>query len=306
MPILITDVKNKFEFKNGFTYEQGYQNNEIAFKAQMSLSALESRTSRKRLNISELEKDNQAAEVFMTALRLSIESGEYSKIVTFHSQYMFDIHSFGGAPHTNERFLPWHRVYLLKFENLLNEVMEKANPGKEYNISIPYWNWEQYREIPHLLKDYMPAMDIEVYLYDDNNQQTGSQVFNLQVERSPDDNLSDKLPIQSMIDQISAKDTFVEFTDRLEKLPHNRVHSLIGGTMSDASVSPADALFWLHHANIDKIWASWTQQKISEGKTEFIYPNLSGREAEMHPWYPEFVEIQTRNISELGYTYSNM
>lgn len=301
-------MESKLEFtKYKFSYEQGYRNNEAFFKMPMAPSAaLAIRTTRKRLSIAELEKDSQASETFMTALRLSIESGEYSKLVSYHSQFMFDIHSFAGAPHTNERFLPWHRVYLLKLEGLLNEVMRKANPGKEYNIAIPYWNWEQYREIPRLLKDFMPTMDVEVYLYDENNQPAGSEVANLQVERLIDPNFSNRLPDQAMINQIIQKETFVEFTDRLEKFPHNRVHVLVGGTMSDPLISPADPLFWLHHANIDKIWASWTQSKINDGKTEYIYPNLSEREAEMHPWYPEFVETQTRSIAELGYTYTNI
>jgi hypothetical protein len=47
----------------------------------------------------------------------AISSGEYSKLVTFHSKYMFEIHSFCDA-WTNQRFLPWHRVSLVKFEEL--------------------------------------------------------------------------------------------------------------------------------------------------------------------------------------------
>jgi tyrosinase len=300
-------MENKLEYnKIKFTYEQGYRNNEAFLRIPLPSRTLNAQTPRKRMNIKELENDSEASETFMTAMKLSIESGEYSKLVTHHSQFMFDIHSFGGSPHTNERFLPWHRVYLLKFENLLNETMRKANPGKEYNIAIPYWNWEQYREIPSLLRDFMPTMDVEVYLYDDNNQPTGSQVVNLQVERSLDPDFGNQLPKDNIIKQIMAKDTFVEFSDRLEKIPHNRVHVLVGGTMSNPLVSPLDPLFWLHHANIDKIWASWTQLKINEGKLEYIYPNLSGREAEMHPWFPEFMEIQTRNIVELGYTYTHL
>jgi hypothetical protein len=34
------------------------------------------------------------------------------------------------------------------------------------------------------------------------------------------------------------------------------VHNAVGGTMASAS-SPADPLFFLHHANIDRIWSEW-------------------------------------------------
>lgn len=37
---------------------------------------------------------------------------------------------------------------------------------------------------------------------------------------------------------------------------HGRVHLWIGGNMSSSS-SPNDPLFWLHHANLDRIWAEW-------------------------------------------------
>ena len=51
---------------------------------------------------------------------------------------------------------------------------------------------------------------------------------------------------------------FVGFQRRLEAL-HSNVHIAVGGqtgTMAGAS-SPADPLFWLHHANIDRLWATW-------------------------------------------------
>jgi Common central domain of tyrosinase len=34
------------------------------------------------------------------------------------------------------------------------------------------------------------------------------------------------------------------------------VHNAVGGTMATAA-SPADPLFWLHHAFVDRLWARW-------------------------------------------------
>src|SRR4029077_12843491 len=42
----------------------------------------------------------------------------------------------------------------------------------------------------------------------------------------------------------------------LESLPHNMVHNNIGGWMPSA-VSPRDPIFFMHHCNIDRIWAVW-------------------------------------------------
>jgi tyrosinase len=50
----------------------------------------------------------------------------------------------------------------------------------------------------------------------------------------------------------------------LENSPHNQVHNLVGGPtglMTDPDKAAADPIFWLHHANIDRIWNQW----ISEG-----------------------------------------
>ena len=50
----------------------------------------------------------------------------------------------------------------------------------------------------------------------------------------------------------------------LEGQPHNNVHNCIGGLMEDM-LSPIDPLFFLHHANIDRLWDVWTrkQQKLN-------------------------------------------
>lgn len=59
----------------------------------------------------------------------------------------------------------------------------------------------------------------------------------------------------------------------LEGQPHNRVHNNVGGIITDASgnttfgdgfmqanLSPVDPLFFLHHSNIDRLWAPGEEQ----------------------------------------------
>ena len=50
----------------------------------------------------------------------------------------------------------------------------------------------------------------------------------------------------------------------MEGQPHNNVHNCVGGFMEDM-LSPIDPLFFLHHANIDRLWDVWTrkQQKLN-------------------------------------------
>jgi len=69
----------------------------------------------------------------------------------------------------------------------------------------------------------------------------------------------------------------------IEGLPHNKVHNCIGGVgplgpgpygYMTNFLSPVDPIFFLHHANIDRLWVSWTTKQQQQG-----YPILpSGSE----------------------------
>ena len=52
----------------------------------------------------------------------------------------------------------------------------------------------------------------------------------------------------------------------LESNPHNQVHVDVGGNspdgqtwglMSDPGIAALDPIFYLHHCNIDRMWAAW-------------------------------------------------
>jgi tyrosinase len=48
------------------------------------------------------------------------------------------------------------------------------------------------------------------------------------------------------------------FEPSFEEAPHNPVHNIIGNVMANMS-SPTDPIFWLHHANVDRLWSAWQQ-----------------------------------------------
>jgi hypothetical protein len=39
---------------------------------------------------------------------------------------------------------------------------------------------------------------------------------------------------------------------------HNLMHGFVGGDMNNLQKAPNDPIFWLHHANIDRMWDCWT------------------------------------------------
>jgi hypothetical protein len=50
----------------------------------------------------------------------------------------------------------------------------------------------------------------------------------------------------------------------LESNPHDRTHGAVGGLMGQY-LSPADPIFWMHHANIDRLWDVWTRKQQAAG-----------------------------------------
>jgi hypothetical protein len=51
------------------------------------------------------------------------------------------------------------------------------------------------------------------------------------------------------------------------EMQHNRPHMWVRDTfaLGDLARSPADFIFFLHHANIDRIWASWQRDRETAG-----------------------------------------
>jgi tyrosinase len=55
----------------------------------------------------------------------------------------------------------------------------------------------------------------------------------------------------------------------LESQPHNNVHGALGGDTGGFMVnflSPVDPIFFLHHANIDRLWDVWTRRQAVLGR----------------------------------------
>ena len=67
--------------------------------------------------------------------------------------------------------------------------------------------------------------------------------------------------------------------------------------MSNPAVSPADPVFWMHHANLDRLWWQWYNSTAGNHQN----PGLTGIDALMDPW--TYTEPDTRDIATFGYTY---
>ncbi len=188
---------------------------------------------------------------------------------------LVDIHHEMHMQHTNARLLPWHRVYLHLFE----EALHNYHP----DVCVPYWDWTRAEEqhFPDWLIGVLPTVH------------TPTRTINVIRAPGSDGGLA---AITSGVPSAMAKTSYTTFTAPINGI-HGSVHIWVGGTMSDASVSPADPVFWLHHANLDRLWWDWYNSP--QGNHE--NPPLSGSDAVMDPW--SYTEADVRNIATLGYEY---
>ncbi|KAK7991413.1 Tyrosinase [Apiospora saccharicola] len=89
---------------------------------------------------------------------------------------------------------------------------------------------------------------------------------------------------KKVVDEVSAQTTYVDFRYQLEGGPHGAIHSAVGGDMSPATSPNAnnidlqDPIFFLHHAQIDRLWTQWQQEKPETRTMEFGGPKTQGKE----------------------------
>jgi tyrosinase len=185
---------------------------------------------------------------------------------------LVDLHAGNYMQHGNLRLLPWHRIFLLLFE----EALHNYHP----DVCIPYWDWTKPEEqhFPDWLTTILPTVV------------TPTRTIN--VVRSPGAE-SWLTGIVSGASSALAQTTYDTFSSPINGI-HGGVHIWVGGTMSDASVSPADPVFWLHHANLDRLWWLW-YNSVAGNHQNPVIPGL------ISPW--TYMEANTRSIISLGYKY---
>jgi len=186
---------------------------------------------------------------------------------------------YAGWAHNGPAFFPWHRQMLLQFENDLQTINSA--------VTIPYWDWTDNASSP-FTADFMgtdgetappgnpqePGKVVDgpfafdgpnnwtLKVKDDNSipdflQRGMGRMSNAQNLPTVSDVQNALAPLQ--YDSPPWKLASAGFRARVEIRLHNLVHRWVNGTMMLAA-SPNDPVFWLHHANIDRLWGDWQRQ----------------------------------------------
>lgn len=201
-------------------------------------------------------------------LKSSSQTKNYSFFAKVHFEHTANVHQ-------SELFLPWHRAFIFEFEDALRAFCP--------NLTLPYWEWIEHPSIPAPFAANEPN-PLYVTRYTDEFRRAN----HLDLPTWPD------------IDKIMTDKSFFSFGGGIDdagdlECEHDIVHIWVGPSMREIASSPCDPIFWVHHANIDRLWAQW--QSTHPGADPF---NLS---LPLEGLSPDWTVQRTLDINNLGYEY---
>jgi len=180
--------------------------------------------------------------------------------------------------HSSPYFTTWHRWYLYYFERICRKMSNRPD------FVLPYWNYASdagaslqlpapFRELPQ------PPAPQNVLFFDDrglgfaDGQATGPQNVAMNEGGFMPFSIAQYGPALTAKVMFPSDDSnnasfdpgdpaylALGLTGRLECVPHDMVHSYVGGWMQNVPSAAGDPIFYLHHCQIDRLYASWEAQ----------------------------------------------
>ncbi len=196
------------------------------------------------------------------------------------------IHANWDWQHGGWRFFPWHRVQLESFEQII------AHLTGHTSFALPYWDWQQSRFVPESFFDTASPLYI--------NGRALNPTVDVSLARWGRQQRFANLALDSF-------STFVgspRSSGRVENLGHNLIHMIVGGAMSSAENATEDPLFFLHHANVDRVWSTWHNNSVRPYPSDFSREAISGFQTPNGP-RPIVFAGQILDTVSMGYTYDN-
>lgn len=166
--------------------------------------------------------------------------------------------TWATCEHETRHFFSWHRMALYFFERVLREA--SGDP----NFALPYWDYTNDATDPvdpanspgripilfvaELLN--LPSGTIENPLFERRRTAGFGQLVQLDL-------------LQTNADSTLNLSNFYEFQQTLDLGVHGFIHCAVGNRclapyMGIVPFSANDPIFWVHHANIDRLWECWT------------------------------------------------
>jgi len=213
------------------------------------------------------------------ALKARTTSPNYDDFPLAHTHMQHN-----GQAHERYTFLPWHREFLLKFEDALLSI--------DPNVTVPYWDWANNPTIPEPLSN--------------------AAEWGVTRAMKKGDKISPKR--KDDVQVAMSKTTYIAFHDRING-PHGAVHVQIGGfdeqtgtpigEMADIERSPRDVLFWLHHAFLDKLWHDWSKNNPGKFPPDGFSAITNINSRLLPTTLFNHTSQQVFSVEALGYSYNS-
>lgn len=211
--------------------------------------------------------------------------------------------------HGSWYFLPWHRMYLAYFEQIVGAaIVELGGPA---DWALPFWNYSDSAN-PNALtipSAFTTPADSSNPLWMPNRNDTLNPDYvtleALNVEPYTGDGITRPLGF-------GGPETVFSHSGRthgaLERLPHDMVHVDIGGAMGNPQTAALDPIFWLHHANIDRLWQVWLNQGGRVNPTENNWTDFTFdfHDSQGQPTVMNVGDVQDTTQILRGYTYQGV
>ncbi|MCX9000004.1 tyrosinase family protein [Rhizobiaceae bacterium BDR2-2] len=236
--------------------------------------------------------------------------------------------------HGSWYFLPWHRGCVSAFEQLVRSVI--AAEGGPDDWALPYWNYSETSN-PHA-REVHPAFLAETTPDGAPNPLYTPFRFGNPITDSttvPEEDVDLEAlrerkfaPLGEVAGGFGGGRSILShragFPGALEIARHGGVHTAVGGAarlqdgtivrglMSAFETAGLDPIFWLHHANIDRLWAVWLSNSPNHtNPTEtnwlggpldrpFVMPRPDGS-----AWHYSCIDVVDTSNPMLDYVYDD-
>jgi tyrosinase len=225
--------------------------------------------------------------------------------------------------HQSWYFLPWHRMYLYYFEQIVAATVVQLHGPRDW--SLPYWNYSgpqstNVRKLPAAFIDVQTPDGVPNPLRVENRQPLANTGGNIGTDRavSLDKCLTDPRYVGQGIGGDPGfggpRTAFNHGGGRdpmgfVEQTPHGSMHVAVGGWMNSFTTAALDPIFWLHHCNIDRLWTVWRKRAA----THLNPPDaqwLTSRAFEFHDATGAIVSLRPNQVADttgapLNYRYED-
>ncbi|KAJ2090723.1 hypothetical protein GGI09_006107 [Coemansia sp. S100] len=177
------------------------------------------------------------------------DAGWFGWFAYLHNQYFNVIHG-------NEFFFPWHRRFIRDFE-IVGQTYDR-------NFALPYW--DELRDFANpAASEVLSAKFLGTNGRDDRCVRDGNQAgwtltypdrHCLRRQYNAGARINAWYSPEFIQSILSRSTRMSQLRPGIEFSLHGAIHIAMGGDMVQ-NHSPNDFVFWIHHANIDRIWAVW-------------------------------------------------